>query len=88
MLHRILRIAMGALLASQALAADEPLIWAGCGITKKAFMAELAKAYEQDTGIKINLEGGGAAKGIRRTGAQTADLGRVCRATPKRRTPS
>lgn len=79
MLHRILRIAMGALLASQALAADDPLIWAGCGITKKAFMAELAKAYEQDTGIKINLEGGGAAKGIRRTGAQTADLGGTCR---------
>jgi phosphate transport system substrate-binding protein len=40
------------------------LKWAGCGITKKAFMAELALAYENKTGIRIELEGGGATKGI------------------------
>lgn len=35
---------------------------AGCGITKKAFMAELANAWERKTGIHIELEGSGAAK--------------------------
>ncbi|WP_455210225.1 hypothetical protein, partial [Kaarinaea lacus] len=41
--------------------------WAGCGITKKAFMAELAAAYEAKTGIKVDLQGGGATRGIRDT---------------------
>jgi len=57
------------------------LIWAGCGITKKAFMAELAKAYEKKTGIKIVLEGGGATRGIRDTVAHRVDFGGSCRMT-------
>jgi len=36
-----------------------PLRWAGCGISKKAYMVALAEAYEEKTGIKIDLEGGG-----------------------------
>ncbi|MFV2061353.1 MAG: phosphate ABC transporter substrate-binding protein [Gammaproteobacteria bacterium] len=55
------------------------LNWSGCGITKKAFMAELAAAYEQKTGIKINLRGGGATRGIRDVVKQTADIGGACR---------
>lgn len=57
----------------------EPLIWAGCGITKKAFMAELASTYEKKFGTKIILEGGGATKGIRRTADKTVHLGGACR---------
>ena len=57
----------------------EPLHWAGCGITKKAFMAELAKAFETKTGTKIELEGGGAAKGIRGAGDKSVHLGGTCR---------
>lgn len=53
--------------------------WAGCGITKKAFMAELAKAYEVKTGIKIGLSGGGATKGIRNAAAGNIDIGGACR---------
>lgn len=53
--------------------------WAGCGITKKAFMAELAKAYEAKTGIKIGLSGGGATKGIRNAAAGNIDIGGACR---------
>jgi phosphate transport system substrate-binding protein len=53
--------------------------WAGCGITKKAFMAELAKAYEDKTGVKILLEGGGATRGIRDTVHQKLDMGGSCR---------
>jgi phosphate transport system substrate-binding protein len=57
------------------------LTWAGCGITKKAFMAELAKAYEKKTGIKILLEGGGATRGIRDTVGRRVDIGGSCRMT-------
>ena len=56
------------------------IMWAGCGITKTAFMAELAKAYEQKTGIKVNLAGGGATKGIRSAAKGEIDIGGACRA--------
>ena len=55
------------------------LRWAGCGISKKAFMAEIAKAFEAKTGIRILLEGGGATKGIREVSAGRIDLGGSCR---------
>jgi phosphate transport system substrate-binding protein len=58
---------------------DASLLWAGCGITKKAFMAELAKAYEKKTGIKVNLKGGGATKGIRNAMKGEIDIGGACR---------
>jgi len=62
-------------------AADESntIYWAGCGITKKAFMAELAKAYEKDTGVKIVLTGGGATKGIRKVSSGELEIGGACR---------
>jgi len=55
------------------------ILWGGCGITKKAFMAELAKAYTKKTGIKVNLKGGGATKGIRNAMAGSIDIGGACR---------
>jgi len=55
------------------------LNWSGCGITKKAFMAELANAYYEKTGIKINLRGGGATRGIRDVVNHKADIGGACR---------
>ena len=60
-------------------AKDIDITWAGCGITKKAFMAELAKAYEKKTGIKVNLQGGGATKGIRNAANGSIDIGGACR---------
>ncbi|MDH5601451.1 MAG: phosphate ABC transporter substrate-binding protein [Gammaproteobacteria bacterium] len=59
--------------------ANETLQWAGCGITKKAFMAELAKAYTRKTGIKVELSGGGATKGIRSAAKGTIHIGGACR---------
>jgi len=56
-----------------------PLRWVGCGISKNAYMMSLAKAYEEKTGIKIDLEGGGATRGIREVAASTADIGGSCR---------
>ncbi|WP_456445386.1 phosphate ABC transporter substrate-binding protein [Thiolapillus sp.] len=55
------------------------LHWAGCGITKKAFMKELAAEYEKIYGVPFVLEGGGATKGIRRVKDRSVDLGGSCR---------
>ncbi|MDH5484033.1 MAG: phosphate ABC transporter substrate-binding protein [Gammaproteobacteria bacterium] len=55
------------------------LSWVGCGVSKKAYMDDLAKAYQRDTGILINLDGGGATRGIRDVGLGTADIGGSCR---------
>lgn len=52
-----------------------PLRWVGCGISKKAYMVASAEAYEKKTGVKIDLEGGGATRGIREVAASTADIG-------------
>jgi phosphate transport system substrate-binding protein len=60
---------------------SEGLVWGGCGITKKAFMSELAKAYEAKTGTHIELQGGGATKGIRGVSKGTINIGGACRAS-------
>jgi phosphate transport system substrate-binding protein len=64
-----------------AVSQDGVIHWAGCGITKKAFMGELAKAYTRKTGIKIDLAGGGATRGIRDTVNLKVDMGGSCRMT-------
>jgi len=55
------------------------LTWTGCGITRKAFMAECADAYQKQKGITISLSGGGATRGIRAAASGMADLGGSCR---------
>ena len=55
------------------------LTWTGCGITKRAFMEELARAYKKKTGVEILISGGGATKGIRDPAAGRSDLGGSCR---------
>ena len=59
--------------------AVETIQWAGCGISKKAFMNELAKAYTKKTGIVVKLSGGGATKGIRNAAKGAIDIGGACR---------
>lgn len=75
---RIIFITILTSLSFQVHAAKE-LNWVGCGISKKAYVTSLAKAFEQKTGIHINLQGGGATKGIRSVMNSTADLGGSCR---------
>ncbi len=55
------------------------LTWAGCGISKKGFMNDLAKAYEKKTGISIKIAGGGATKGLRHVAAGKINMGGSCR---------
>ena len=68
----------------QTVSAAETIQWAGCGISKKAFMTELAKAYTKKTGIKVKLSGGGATKGIRNAAKGTIDIGGACRVALER----
>jgi len=71
---------LSAVTVSQASTEPQSVInWAGCGITKKAFMQELAIEYEKRTGTKVNLNGGGATKGIRKAAAGEIDIGGACR---------
>jgi phosphate transport system substrate-binding protein len=60
---------------------DNVIHWAGCGITKKAFMTELASAYQKKTGIKFDIQGGGATRGIRDSVNLLIDMGGTCRMT-------
>lgn len=55
------------------------LNWTGCGISRHAYMDDLAQLYEARTGVKINISGGGATKGIREVAAGAADIGGTCR---------
>ena len=68
----------GAVSTSQERVAS-PIVWAGCGISKKAYMAELAKHFEEATGVHIDLEGGGATRGIRGVAAGKIQMGGSCR---------
>jgi len=55
------------------------LNWVGCGISKKAYVTSLAQQFEEETGVHINIQGGGATKGIRKVVSREADLGGSCR---------
>lgn len=55
------------------------LSWAGCGISKNAFMKEMASAYKKKTGVEIDLKGGGATKGIRQVASREVTIGGTCR---------
>ncbi len=57
----------------------DTLNWVGCGISKKAYVTDLSKAFEEKTNIHINIQGGGATKGIRTVITGEADLGGSCR---------
>ena len=65
--------------AASGLEPIESLNWVGCGISKKAYVTDLAQAFEEKTNIHINIQGGGATKGIRHVVSGDADLGGSCR---------
>ena len=55
------------------------ITWAGCGVSKNAFMNEMVVAYEKKTGVKVELLGGGATKGIRQVSSKEVQIGGTCR---------
>jgi phosphate transport system substrate-binding protein len=76
-----LTVAVAVFFGVAAAAPEKKLTWAGCGISKNAFMAEMAAAYEKKTGVKIDFKGGGATKGIREVSKHSVDIGGTCRHT-------
>lgn len=78
---RVLQLTVVLLLwgVNLAVQSEEQVLWAGCGITKKAFMNELAEAYQAKTGHVIKMEGGGAARGIRDAVSGQSHFGGTCR---------
>ena len=81
---KLLTVVLSALMVSvlpmlAASAASKKITWAGCGISKNAFMGEMATAYEKKTGVKIELLGGGATKGIRQVSNKEVQVGGTCR---------
>jgi phosphate transport system substrate-binding protein len=76
----VVSLSLGLLFTNQTVSAEaKKLTWAGCGISKKAFMTEMAAAYKKKTGVDIELKGGGATKGIRQTASREVDMGGTCR---------
>jgi phosphate transport system substrate-binding protein len=65
--------------SAPAVAQQNSLTWVGCGISRTGFMAEMAEAYYNKTGVNIAIQGGGATKGIRMVSSGEADLGGSCR---------
>ena len=80
----LLALVLGFFMANVQVASAATIQWAGCGISKKAFMKELAKAYTKKTGIKVKLSGGGATKGIRNAAKGVIDIGGACRVSLER----
>jgi len=78
-MKRLFWIGMAFLFLTAVQASATELKWTGCGISKKAFMKELSKVYEQNTGVRVIIRGGGATKGIRAVAKGEADLGGTCR---------
>lgn len=64
---------------TSAQAVTKEIKWVGCGISKLGFMQKLASAYEKKSGVKINLEGGGATKGLRNVASGQSHIGGSCR---------
>lgn len=60
-------------------AEETQLNWVGCGISKKSYLTALAKAYQHQNPVKINIQGGGATRGIRDVAKEKADFGGSCR---------
>lgn len=72
-------MASSSLMAASAPASTGKLTWAGCGVSKNAFMSEMVVAYEKKTGVKVELLGGGATKGIRQVSSKETLIGGTCR---------
>lgn len=61
-----------------ALSADK-INYVGCGIVKLAFMEQLAKKFTEQYGIEVDVQGGGATRGIRDIASGEKNLGGTCR---------
>ena len=63
--------------------AAEPLTASGCSISMVGYLNELVKAYEQETGQKILVRGGGSYVGLSELGADRVDFAASCKSRGK-----
>lgn len=69
-------LAFAVLTASYHTLADAvELNWVGCDVSRAAYITDLAEAYQQKTGIHINLHTGSSASSIRDVHNGDADIG-------------
>ena len=57
----------------------EKISYTGCGIVKVAFMDQLANRFTDQYGIAVDVQGGGATRGIRDVASGEKNLGGTCR---------
>jgi phosphate transport system substrate-binding protein len=77
----VIALAIGSAAVGALCVDDDPhLVWRGCSVSKIAFMEAAAVAYEKETGVEVQLSGGGATLGIEAAGSGAAELGGTCRA--------
>lgn len=57
----------------------DSMAWVGCGVSKRAYMEELAAAFKAQSGHEILLTGGGSIKGIRSVSSGENAIGGTCR---------
>ena len=63
--------------------AGEPLTASGCSISMVGYLNDLVKAYEQETGQKILVRGGGSSVGLSELGADRVDFAASCKSRGK-----
>jgi len=61
----------------------EPLAASGCSISMTGYLNEMVKVYEQETGQKILLRGGGSYVGLAELGADRVDFAASCKSPGK-----
>lgn len=76
---RLIVLAVFVIMSFSLRADDNVLTWTGCGISKKAYVINLAKAFETKEKVEVKITGGGATKGIRKTAMGETDVGGSCR---------
>ena len=62
------------------LAGSEPLTASGCSISNTGYLNELVAEYQQETGQKILVRGGGSIVGLTELGADKVDFAASCKA--------
>jgi phosphate transport system substrate-binding protein len=58
--------------------AADPFTVSGCSVSNVAYLTDLAKAYEKETGQKVLVRGGGSIVGLSDLGADRVDLAASC----------
>jgi len=68
-------------IASGPAQAAEPLQISGCSVSTLAYLEDLAKVYERETGVKVIVRGGGSIVGLTDLGKERVDIAASCKSS-------